>query len=371
VRVVIGTGGTAGHIFPALATAARLRDRLGAEVLFVGRPEGQEARLVPAAGFDLQPVEALPFLRKLSPVLLRAPLAALRAARRSRAILRGADVVLGMGGYVSVPVSLAARSEGIPLVVHEQNAVPGLANRVAARWARAVALSFAESGRHFPRRASTVLTGNPVRDRVLQVRQRRDELRREGLEELGLEADRRTVVAFGGSQGAVRVNGAVAGACGLLSSRADLQVLLLSGPANEEAARAAMPRGGDLLVRVAGFVERIELAYACADLMVTRAGATTIAEVSACGLPAVLVPYPYATGRHQEANARALERAGGATLIADADLSPDVLAERIEAVIDHGERLDAMRRGAASFGRPDAADALADLVAEVAAGMRR
>ena len=369
--VVIGTGGTAGHIFPALATAARLRERLGAGVVFVGRAEGQEGRLVPAAGFDLQPVEALPFVRKLSPALFRAPAAALRAARQCRDVVRGADAVLGMGGYVSVPVSLAARSERVPLVLHEQNAVPGLANRMAALWARAVALSFAEAGRRLPRRAPTVVTGNPVRAQVLEVGERRDELRKEAQESLGLDPGRRTVVAFGGSQGALRLNGAVAGACEKLSTRADLQVLLLSGPAHEEAARAAMPSGGDLVTRVAAFVDRIELVYACADLMVTRAGATTIAEVSACGLPAVLVPYPYATGRHQEANARALERAGGATLIADADLSPDLLAERIEAVLDHPERLDAMRRGSASFGRPDAADALADLTAEVSTGMRR
>ena len=371
MRVAIGTGGTAGHIFPALATAARLRDRQGADVLFVGRDRGQEARLVPAAGFPLEPVEALPFVRKLSPAMLRAPFAALRAARRCRTIVRGVDVVVGMGGYVSVPVSLAARWEGVPLVLHEQNAVPGLANRVAARWARAVALSFAEAGRFLPRHAPTVVTGNPVRDQVVSVRDRRRELRREALDAFELEEGRRTIVAFGGSQGAVRLNAAVAGACHRLSRRADLQVLLLSGPANERATRGAVPRGGPLVVRVQPFIDRIELAYATADLMVTRAGATTIAEVSACGLPALLVPYPHATGRHQQANAEALERAGGATVITDADLSPALMAERIEAVIDHPERLDAMRRGSGSFGRPDAADALADVAAEVAAGARR
>jgi UDP-N-acetylglucosamine--N-acetylmuramyl-(pentapeptide) pyrophosphoryl-undecaprenol N-acetylglucosamine transferase len=371
VRVVIGTGGTAGHIFPALATAVRLRDRHDADVLFVGRDQGQEARLVPAAGFAIEPVEALPFVRKLSPAMLRAPMAALRAARRCRTIVRGADVVVGMGGYVSVPVSLAARRERIPLVLHEQNAVPGLANRVAARWARAVALTFAEAGRRLPRDTPTVLTGNPVRDQVLAVRDNRDALRREALEAFDLEGGRRTLLTFGGSQGAVRLNAAMAGACHHLAARDDLQVLLLSGPGHEETARRDLPTRGPLLVRVEPFIDRIELAYAIADLMVTRAGATTIAEMTACGLPAVLVPYPYATGKHQDVNARALERAGGASVIADADLSPDLMAERIEAVMDHAERLDAMRRGAASFGRPDAADALASVAAGVAAGARR
>jgi UDP-N-acetylglucosamine--N-acetylmuramyl-(pentapeptide) pyrophosphoryl-undecaprenol N-acetylglucosamine transferase len=369
--VVIGTGGTAGHIFPALATAARLRDRLGADVLFVGRDRGQEARLVPAAGFSLEPVDALPFVRRVSPAMVKAPLAALRAARQCRTVLRGADVVLGMGGYVSVPVSLAARKERLPLVLHEQNAVPGLANRLAARWARAVALSFTEAGSRLPRRVRTVVTGNPVREEIAAVPDRRDALRAEAIVALGLEPARRTVVTFGGSQGALRLNRAVAGACRRLGRRGDLQVLLIAGPDHEASERAALPAEDELVVRVHPFVLRMELAYAAADLMVTRAGATTIAEVSVCGLPAVLVPYPHATGGHQEANARTLERAGGASVITERDLSPDLLAERIEALVGHTERLDAMARASASFGRPDAADALAGLAAGIAAGSRR
>jgi UDP-N-acetylglucosamine--N-acetylmuramyl-(pentapeptide) pyrophosphoryl-undecaprenol N-acetylglucosamine transferase len=371
VRVVIGTGGTAGHIFPALATAERLRDGIHADVLFVGRDQGQEAAIVPAAGFPLETVEALPFVRKLSPAMLRAPATALRAARRCRSIVRGADVVLGMGGYVSVPVSLAARWERVPLVLHEQNAVPGLANRVAARWARVVALAFGEAARRLPRRAHTVVTGNPVRERIVGIRERRMELLPAALEAFGLRSERRTVVLFGGSQGALRLNRAAAGACGLLARRRDLQVLLITGPAHEDAVRADLPGSGSLEVRVLGFAERMELVYAVADLMVARAGATTVAEISVCGLPALLVPYPHATGRHQEANARALERSGGAAVVADQDLTPQLLAERIEALIDHRERLDAMARASASFGRPHAADDLARLAAKVGAGARR
>jgi UDP-N-acetylglucosamine--N-acetylmuramyl-(pentapeptide) pyrophosphoryl-undecaprenol N-acetylglucosamine transferase len=368
VRVVIGTGGTAGHIFPALATAARLQDRMGADVLFVGRDQGQEASLVPAEGFRMEAVEALPFVRTLSPAMLKAPAAALRAARRCRSIVRGADAVLGMGGYVSVPVSLAARREGVPLVLHEQNAVPGLANRVASWWARLVALSFGEAARKLRRRARTVVTGNPVRDRIVEVRERREELRSAALDAFGLEPGRRTLAVFGGSQGALGLNGAAAGAARILSGRDDLQVVLISGPAHEAAVREQVPQKGDIEVRIVGYAERMELVYSVADLMVTRAGATTVAEVSVCGLPAIMVPYPHATGRHQEANARALERAGGAVVVSDGDLSPELLAERIEALVDHRERLEAMGRASASFGRPDAADALAGLTAKIATG---
>jgi UDP-N-acetylglucosamine--N-acetylmuramyl-(pentapeptide) pyrophosphoryl-undecaprenol N-acetylglucosamine transferase len=173
-------------------------------------------------------------------------------------------------------------------------------------------------------------------------------------------------VVFGGSQGALRLNRASVEAARRLAGRGDLQLLLLTGRAHHEEVRAHVPSGGRLVVRTQSFLDRMELAYAVADLTVSRAGATTVAEVATCGLPAVLVPYPYATGRHQEANARALQRAGGASVILDDELDGATLAERIEALVDHRERLEAMARAAATFARPAAADDLADLVAEVA-----
>lgn len=363
---MVGTGGTAGHVFPAVAAAERLRDRIGAEVTFLGRDRGLETRLVPAAGFPLETVEAVPFARKLSLTTLRAPFAALAASRRCRGIVRGADAVLGMGGYVSVPVALAARRERVPLVLHEQNAIPGLANRLAARWSQVVGLSFESSGARFPRRVRKVVTGNPVRSSVLRVRTEREALRAEGFRALDLESGRRTVLVFGGSQGALKVNGAAVEACRLLSSRGDLQVLLLTGQAHRDSAREKVD--GKLVVRSLPFLDRMELAYAVAELVVARAGATTVAEVTACGLPAVLVPYPHATARHQDANAAAVVRVGGAAVISDGELDGAVLAHRITEIIDDPERLARMARGAAGFGRPEAADALADLTAQVAGG---
>lgn len=366
MRAVVGTGGTAGHVFPALAMAQRLRDRLGAEVVFVGREEGQEAALVPAAGFSLETVEALPFRRRFSMAALRAPLSAMRAAGRCRTVVRGADVVIGMGGYVSVPVSVAAWREKVPLVLHEQNAAPGLANRLAARWARAVALSFAAAAAGLPRRVRTVVTGNPVRDPIIRVREDRAALAGQAIGELGLEARRRTVVIFGGSQGALRLNRAAVDLCGILGDREDLQLLVIAGPRHHEEIRRLLPPSRGLLVRTAAFVERMELAYAAADLAVSRAGATTVAELTVCGVPAILVPYPYATARHQEANARAVERAGGATVLLDDEATGPALAGKIRRLLDDASGLSAMGRASLRFGRPKAADALADLAAEVA-----
>jgi UDP-N-acetylglucosamine--N-acetylmuramyl-(pentapeptide) pyrophosphoryl-undecaprenol N-acetylglucosamine transferase len=363
LRVVIAGGGTAGHVYPGLAVGAKLREQ-GHDVSFLGTEHGVESTLVPAAGFDFQVLDAAPLRRRASLAALRAPVVALRATARCRPLVAGADVVLGMGGYVSVPAVLAARREHVPVVLHEQNAVPGLANRVLSLAARSVALSFADAANRFPRRARTkaTVTGNPVRSEILRVRDERELLAKEGRRAFDLEEGRRTVVVFGGSQGALHVNRAAAGACRLLAGRSDLQMVLITGPAHLDATRRGLHDVGSMLVRTFAYVDRMDLAYACSDLVVSRAGATTVAELTVCGLPALLIPYPYATGRHQEANARALQRAGGASVLLDQQLSAEALGSRLEELIDHEERLRAMAERSVGFGRPDATERLAELV---------
>lgn len=356
MRILIAGGGTAGHVFPALAVARRLVEQ-GHDVRFAGTAGGQESRLVPAAGFEFTRIEATPFLRKVSLRALAAPLAALRSVSRARSLVEHADVVLGMGGYVSVPVSLAALRARRPLVLHEQNAVPGLANRLLARPARTVALAFIEAARLLPRRARTIVTGNPVREGVLAVHAERERLAEEAYRELELDPMRRTVVVFGGSQGALHVNRAVADAIARLD-HPGTQFLLLAGAAHEDTVRAAVANAR-MPVRVLAFLDRMELAYAIADLVVARAGATTVAEVSVCGVPSLLIPYPYATGRHQDANAKALQRAGGATVLLDDELDGAVLAERIAELLEDPEALTEMGERARAWSRPEAGDTLA------------
>jgi UDP-N-acetylglucosamine--N-acetylmuramyl-(pentapeptide) pyrophosphoryl-undecaprenol N-acetylglucosamine transferase len=366
MRIVLAAGGTAGHVYPGLAVARVLRDR-GYEVWFLGTERGQERRLVPEAGFELFTVNALPVLRKVSVATVRAGWAAASAVRRCRPVVRGAAAVVGMGGYASFPAVAAARRDGVPVLLHEQNAVPGLANRILSRTARALALSFEGAAARFPRSVRKVVTGNPVREEIVRVRDDREALAKEGRREFGLDEDRRTVLIFGGSQGALHVNQAAAGACGFLGDRADLQVLLITGPAHVEMVeRVLSGRDTPLLVRAMAFVERMELAYACADLVVSRSGATTVAELSACGLPGLLIPYPHATAHHQEANAMAFHRAGAAVVLGDDDLSASILHTRILALIDDPQRLDEMARRSLQLGRPDANEAVAELVMEVA-----
>jgi UDP-N-acetylglucosamine--N-acetylmuramyl-(pentapeptide) pyrophosphoryl-undecaprenol N-acetylglucosamine transferase len=364
MRILIAGGGTAGHVFPAIALARRLREQ-GHDVRFAGTSRGQEARLVPEAGFPLHHVEATPLARRVSPLFLTAPLVALRSMRRCRPLVEGADVVVGMGGYVSVPVAVAALRTRRPLVLHEQNAVPGLANRTLSRAARSVALSFGDAARLLPRRARTVVTGNPVREQILAVPDRREELAAAAASELDLDPGRRTVLVFGGSQGALHVDRALVEAAGRLEID-DLQILLLAGRAHARTMRTRL-EGSRVPVRVVDFLERMELAFAIADLVVARAGATTVAEIGVCGAPSILVPYPYATGNHQEANARALERAGGAEVLLDDEIDGGLLADRIRSLLSDGTRLRAMGERARAWSRPDAAEALARVVAAAGA----
>ena len=360
MKVVVAGGGTAGHVFPALALANRLVAE-GHEVRFAGTAQGQEARLVPEAGFAFETIRARPLVRAVSVRAVTAPLVALRAVGECRPLVEAADVVVGMGGYVSVPVALAALRSRRPLVLHEQNAVPGLANRILSRPARAVALSFAEAVRSFPARSRIAVTGNPVREPILAVQEDRKRLAKEARSELGLDEGRQTLVVFGGSQGALHLNRAIVGAVGFLD-RDDLQVVLLTGPAHVESIARALPAKPRVPVHVRGFLERMELAYAVADLVVARAGATTIAEIAVCAVPSILIPYPYATGRHQEANARALQRAGGAWMVLDDTLDGPVLAESVGRLLDQPERSREMGERARAWSRPDAAEALARVV---------
>ncbi|MDP9298850.1 MAG: undecaprenyldiphospho-muramoylpentapeptide beta-N-acetylglucosaminyltransferase [Actinomycetota bacterium] len=363
MRTVIAGGGTAGHVFPAIALADVLRRDHGATVSFIGSAQGQEAALVPAAGYGFHPVEAAQLVREVSLRAAIAPLIALRSVRASRPFVEGADVLVGMGGYVSAPAVLAARRARVPVVLHEANAVPGLANRLLSRGARSVGVAFEDATRRFSGHVPIVVTGNPVRDLIREVPSKREALAAEAVVALGLEAGRATVVVFGGSQGALHLDRAVATAIAVpaLRDRGDLQLIVLTGPAHlEEMAGASS--SAPVRVRAFPFLERIDLACAVADVAVSRAGAGHIAELTVCGIPSILVPYPHATENHQEANARELVRAGAADLVLDRDLTGEVLARRILELVDDLVRRRSMSNRAAAWAKPDAAERLAELV---------
>lgn len=364
-RVLFAGGGTAGHVFPAIAVARELvAMEPDVEPVFVGTPDRLEDRLVPASGFRLHHVDALPLPRRLSPALFKVPGGVQRAVARCTEIAQHEEVVgaVTFGGFVSFPVSRAVAKLGLPLVLHEQNAVPGVANRLASRWATRVAVSFPDAVRRFGRGAEVVVTGNPVRDTMLgvDVEGRRAAAR----ERFGLDPDLPTLLVFGGSQGARSLNGAVLDAADRWSDPSALQILHGAGARlHEEALAGWREKGANAPAVVClDFIDHMVDAYAAADVVVCRAGATSIAELTVLGRPSVLVPYPYATRDHQTYNAESVATAGGAVVIADDDLDGPALVAAAEPWLLDAAARDRVAQQAELFGRPDAARAVATLV---------
>jgi UDP-N-acetylglucosamine--N-acetylmuramyl-(pentapeptide) pyrophosphoryl-undecaprenol N-acetylglucosamine transferase len=356
MNVVIAGGGTAGHVNPAIAVARQMRD---ARVTFVGTSHGAEARLIPDSGFRLERVEVRGFDRSRPLSLVSTGMRAVGAVRAARRVLQNthAHVVLGMGGYVSFPACAAARTLGIPVVIHEQNIVFGLANKACKPLARVVAVSFEDTLASAGRRG--MVTGNPVLPEL--ARGDLDSERSTALKRWALDAKRRTLLVFGGSQGAARINRAAFELASLWQERTDVQMLHVTGLAGYEA-----PPGGSLIYRAVPYVGRMIEAYAVADLALCRGGATTVAELGVTGVPSIIVPYPYHRDRQQERHGRVLERAGAARVLLDVDAGGAGVAAIAGPLLADGEALAGMRKSALAFGRPDAADRLAAVVAETA-----
>lgn len=364
---VIAGGGTAGHTLPGIAIARALvaRGHDPATIHFVGSERGSESRLVPAAGFSITVLPGRGIQRSLTVANIGALWGLLRALAHALAMLRHhrPAVVVAMGGYASVPCALAAVVLRIPIVVAEQNAVPGAANRLTARFARAAAVAF--PGTDLPR---AVLTGNPVRPEVLAVDRDRD--RDAARAALGIAEDQTVLLAFGGSLGSLRINEAVLGALPSWRDRSQLTVRHVIGERDWAtlSARAPSPAPDGVTYVPVRYEDDMPRAFAAADLILSRSGATTVAELGAIGVGAILVPLPGAPGDHQTANARALVDAGAAILVPDAELGPERLVAEVGALLAEPDRLAAMGRAARTTARRDAGDAVAALVEEHARG---
>lgn len=360
---IIAGGGTAGHVVPGLAIAQELvaRGVPTESVRYVGSSRGIETRLVPDAGFPLTVLPGRGIQRKLTLANIGAILG-LMAAIIQGIVLVGRTrpaVVVGLGGYASVPCVIGAVLWRVPIVVAEQNAVPGAANRLAGRFAKACAVSF--DGTDLPRAA---WTGNPVRREVLAVADASDADRAAARERLGVDADRTLVAVFGGSLGARRINHAVADAVPAMGERASLAVRHVSGR-RDHAELVERTAGHDSLAARYDLVEYeddMPSVYAAADVVLCRAGASSVAELTVAGVPSILVPLPGAPGDHQTANARALVDGGAARLVRDGDLDAERARTEIEGLLDNPDRRAAMAMAARGLARPDAAAAVVDLV---------
>jgi UDP-N-acetylglucosamine--N-acetylmuramyl-(pentapeptide) pyrophosphoryl-undecaprenol N-acetylglucosamine transferase len=351
-------GGTGGHIYPAIAIADKIkRRRPESEILFIGARRGMEGDIVPAHGYELRRIDVRGFDRRRLFRNAGAVIALLRACGEARRILRefAPDVVIGTGGYVSGPVLREAGRAGIPAYIHEQNAFPGMANRLAERYAEKVFLACEEGKRYFKAKEKLVVTGNPVR-REFALRGLVDYRER-----LGVGPRDFVLLVFGGSLGARAVNEALFAVLNELYAEEDLRLFLITGTryyaeAREAFAARGVPEGGRF--HILEYTDEMHAYMSAADLVISRSGALTVSEITACGRASLLIPSPNVTGNHQYFNAKSVADRGGALLIEEAALSPARLLDAVLRLKCNKALLNEMSAACERLGRIDAADVI-------------
>jgi len=356
---LVAGGGTAGHVLPGLAVAQALVERGhdASSIHFVGSERGLERTLVPAAGFDVTLLPGRGIQRRLTLENIAAAWGLARAVVKGIGIVRRRrpNVVLVLGGYASIACTVGAVIWRVPIVVMDQNARAGAANRLAGRFAKACAVPFVETD--LPR---SVVTGNPVRAEVLSINRERD--REAARTALGVSGDRTFIAVVTGSLGSRKVNEAVFAAVPKWSTRTDLSIRHVIGSRDWESVQGKLPEGDGVEYLAVRYEDHMDTVLAAADLLIGRAGGTTVAELAEVGVAGVLVPLPQAPRDHQTANAAALVRAGAAVLIPDAELDGDRLAAELQPLLDDPSKLERMGTAAHTLAHADAADAVAELV---------
>ena len=363
MRIVLSGGGTAGHINPALALAKSLIEQ-GHEVFYAGTPQGVEARLVKEANLPFMPFEAKGFNRNHPKTIFSAVRIIIKSTKLACAWFEEIkpDVVVAFGGYVCIPVGRAAKKMGVPLVIHEQNSVMGMANKYLAKTARAVALTYEVAGAPVADKEKLVVTGNPVRSSVLTS------TREEGRSMLGIPEEASMLLVFGGSLGARHLNAAISSMKKDLLAIDNLYVVHITGPKELETVEAVLALTEEEKKRylVMGYQNRMGETMAACDMVVSRAGATSLAEISARCIPAILVPFPFATADHQTTNARSYVRAGAAWMMADDMVETPEFKELVLTFVDDEKARLKMSEAARGFETGNAASKLADVVLNAA-----
>ena len=362
MKIAVSGGGTGGHIYPALALIREIQKKdKNVEFLYIGTEKGLESKLVPRENIPFKSIHITGFKRKISFENVKTVLRFLKGVRDSKKMLKEfqPDVVIGTGGYVCGPVVYGAAKMGIPTIVHEQNSIPGLTNKFLSRYVDKVAICFEEAREFFPEK-KVVLTGNPRASEVLG----QDGIK--GRLSSGLKLKVPTVLIFGGSRGARPINEAVVKSLTELSSK-PYQVLYVTGDVHyEEVKKEVELVGNPDNVIIKPFIHNMPEVLAGVDLTVSRAGATTLAELTSLGIPSILIPSPYVTDNHQEKNALALSDNGAARLLLEKDLTGPKLVENIDQILGNEEKLADMKKAAKKLGIPDAAARLHSLMKDLA-----
>ena len=354
MRIIVSGGGTGGHIYPALTIADTIQKLYPeAEIRFAGTTHGLEKELVPRAGYPIDFIDVQGFKRSLSVDTFRSVYKLFTGLADTKKLLDSfrPHLVIGTGGYVCGPIVFLAAMKGIPACVQEQNALPGVTNKILSHVVNTIFLGYKEADKYFTGKARKVFTGNPIRKEILS------HTRWEALRFFQLDVHKKTILITGGSLGAASINKAAFQLERDLSGRDDVQILHATGKNNYEAYKKQMEEAGGFgpNIQVFPYLYDMPMALAAADLAVFRAGAIGLAELTAKGIPSILVPFPYATANHQEFNARALESAGAARVILDRELTGDILHEKVEYLLLHDSELREMKAAAGRAGRPEAA----------------
>ncbi|MEK3731126.1 MULTISPECIES: undecaprenyldiphospho-muramoylpentapeptide beta-N-acetylglucosaminyltransferase [Paenibacillus] len=355
MRVVLTGGGTGGHIYPAVAIARQCEaEELTSQFLYIGGKRGLESKLVPQENLPFESIDITGFRRSLSLENVRTIMRFFKGVSRSKKLLSDfkPDIVIGTGGYVCGPVVYAAAKLGIPTLIHEQNAIPGLTNQFLSRYADTVAVSFEGSEKAFPKAKRAIYTGNPRATTVMSANRER------GFASLGIPSDSPIVLVVGGSRGARAINEAMKGMAAMIDRLPGVHFVFVTGETYFEGTREAIRSELGTMpnhLHIVPYISNMPEVLAATSLIINRAGASFLAEITSLGIPSILIPSPNVTNNHQEANARQLEEAGASRMILEKDLTAERLFGQIEDIMKSGDVLGAMTEASRKLGKPDSA----------------
>lgn len=364
MKLVLAGGGTGGHIFPAIALAKKWLES-DDEVVYIGGANSLEEKLTNKEEISFYDIPVMPLPRKVNLDLFTSIFSNFNAVLKARKILKreAPDIVVGTGGYVSGATVLAARLLNIKTLIHEQNSVPGLTNKIAAKFVDKIALSYKESAVYFKiKNEKLVLTGNPVRKKLLEVNSQ------QARKHLGISVDKRVLLVMGGSQGATSINQLMLDIYDDLIKIDNLTIIHITGYDDFNKIKTKIESYEDINEKliISPFINDIEYPLASADLIISRAGAVTLAEITALGLPSILIPYPHATNNHQYKNAKILEKSGAALIYQDDNLDSKVILGQLKNLINNNNKLSEMSKISKSIGKPTALDKIYNITYQMA-----
>lgn len=363
MKVLVTGGGTGGHIYPALAIAKKIQKEIdGVEILYVGTDKGMEKDLVPREGFNFKTIRVEGFRRKLSMGTIKTINKLFAGMNDARKIVKDfkPDLVVGTGGYVCGPVVMIAALKNIPTLIHEQNAFPGVTNRILSRFVDSIACSFEESKKFFKHKDKITVTGNPIRDDFFNIN------RDKAFEKLGLDKNKKVVLSLGGSGGQKSLNNAMIKVIDRLNRQSDIQLIHVTGKRHYDGFIKALKENSihniSKSINVLEYLYDMPDAMSVADLIITSPGAITIAEFTAVGTPTILIPKAYTTENHQEHNARALEKKGASVVILEKELNGDILYKNIHNLLKDENKLDSMAKSSKELGKKESVDDIYNMI---------